>query len=299
MASFKDLMKALLYEPVEEEAEETEEAAPVVKPAVKVVPVESKSPVRQNASVVSETPAEPSVQQTPAPNLQTAAPAVQPVINAEQETAPEEETSFIEQVESVSIKEPVEEPARPVRQKPRQDPKKLYRYDRSKTESSSQNRRTPLTANDYQAVMSPIFGNAEESKKSKEAVHNAINLPKPDAGFDMVQVISPMYGGKRKKGTARQEARKEPTRSIPSYQEANRHKSAAPGKDLLSAAAAAPASNAEAPKAKPESTPAAKTEAPKASAKTASRKTSDLASFLTREPVRAPKNTDQEESESK
>lgn len=307
MASFKELMKALLYETVEEEEDETPEAKPEVTPSVKVEPVQSSNPIRELVHPVTAEPES------------VLAPAFNPGFDTQPETAAEEEQNEIliehedgteeEEVQTQvnSFVEPAPKPAKPVQARtsaPKQDPKKPYKYDRSKNENSS-SRRTPVTAGDYQAVMSPIFGNAEESQKSHESVHNAIHLPKPDS--DMVQIISPMFGGGRKKtGSKAQKTaqKKEPVRSIPTYQDAPRHKSAAPGKDLLSAAASSPAQPKQDA---PEKTAQPAVQKPaqqipaspvsKTAAKPA-RKASDLASFLTREPVKAPKNKT-EESESK
>lgn len=54
--------------------------------------------------------------------------------------------------------------------------------------------RKRVEAEEYQAVISPIFGNIEDDQKDLDLVHNAIDLPKPPENVEFVQVISPMYG---------------------------------------------------------------------------------------------------------
>lgn len=62
-----------------------------------------------------------------------------------------------------------------------------YKFDRSKLSKIQD-------TSEYQAVISPIFGNLEDEKKEFDKVHDAIKLPKPEEDFTFVQVISPMYG---------------------------------------------------------------------------------------------------------
>lgn len=64
-----------------------------------------------------------------------------------------------------------------------------YKFDRSRLK----NKKAPV-AEDYQAVISPIFGNVEDEKKEYDKIHDAVSLPKPDENFDMTKVISPMFG---------------------------------------------------------------------------------------------------------
>ena len=68
--------------------------------------------------------------------------------------------------------------------------KSNYKFDRSKLNKRMSQQETA----EYQAVISPIFGNLEDEKKEFDKVHDAIQLPKPDDDFSFVQVISPMYG---------------------------------------------------------------------------------------------------------
>ena len=46
---------------------------------------------------------------------------------------------------------------------------------------------------DYQPVISPIFGNVEDSEKEFDKVHDAITLNKPE-DEDFSKILSPMYG---------------------------------------------------------------------------------------------------------
>ena len=70
--------------------------------------------------------------------------------------------------------------------KPKQ---KVYKYDRHK---SVKVRRVAEDL-DYQPVLSPIFGNVEDSKKEFDKVHDAITLNKPE-DEDFSKILSPMYG---------------------------------------------------------------------------------------------------------
>ena len=70
--------------------------------------------------------------------------------------------------------------------KPKQ---KVYKYDRHK---SVKVRRVAEDL-DYQPVISPIFGNVEDSKKEFDKVHDAITLNKPE-DEDFSKILSPMYG---------------------------------------------------------------------------------------------------------
>ncbi|MDO4466789.1 MAG: hypothetical protein Q4C49_07245 [Bacillota bacterium] len=54
--------------------------------------------------------------------------------------------------------------------------------------------RKPQETVDYTPIISPIFGNTEESKKEFDKVHNAIELKKPVEAEAFTQIISPMFG---------------------------------------------------------------------------------------------------------
>lgn len=85
---------------------------------------------------------------------------------------------------------------------------KPYRFDRNKVAKPRVHRQE---STEYQAVISPIFGNVEEEEQQFDKVHNAIDLPKPSADFDFVQIISPMYGSEIPSS--------KPVDSIPEYPE--------------------------------------------------------------------------------
>ena len=65
----------------------------------------------------------------------------------------------------------------------------MYNYDRHK---SVKVRRVAEDL-DYRPVISPIFGNVEDSKKEFDKVHDAITLNKPE-DEDFSKILSPMYG---------------------------------------------------------------------------------------------------------
>lgn len=68
--------------------------------------------------------------------------------------------------------------------------KKAYSFDRKKIKQKRNQEEV-----EYQQVISPIFGNTEESKKEFNKVHDAISLTKPeDDGEGYSQIISPMFG---------------------------------------------------------------------------------------------------------
>ena len=87
------------------------------------------------------------------------------------------------------------------------DSKNPYHFDRSKLGR----KRKQVDEMEYQAVISPIFGNMEDSQKQFDKVHDAIQLPKPENDTDLVEIISPMYGNNI--------PAPKPVESIPSYQE--------------------------------------------------------------------------------
>lgn len=133
----------------------------------------------------------------------------------------------IQTTKNTYIHDPQAEAPRPVEDKPtftglnvddlEEKPKKKtgsgqpYKYDRNKLPKSRPVRQESPA--DYQAVISPIFGNMDESQKEFDKVHNAVDLPKPAEDFVYVQVISPMYGSDLPDQS--------PVDSIPTYQEAN------------------------------------------------------------------------------
>lgn len=66
---------------------------------------------------------------------------------------------------------------------------KVYKYDRHKSVKV----RRVAEDMDYQPVISPIFGNVEDSKKEFDKVHDAISLQKSD-DEEIGQILSPMFG---------------------------------------------------------------------------------------------------------
>ena len=160
---FKDLMQAIFTEEVEPEEEVNE---PVQKEETPVSNVQVQQP--QESTFV-----EPQIHLAPqTEDVQIA--------NCGQTPASTEPQSTIFtglDVDSVASEEP----------RPR---KKMYHFDRSKTKKV---RRTQEDL-EYTPIISPIFGNMEESKKDTSKVHNAIDLNKPEQLEDYMTVLSPMYG---------------------------------------------------------------------------------------------------------
>lgn len=111
----------------------------------------------------------------------------------------------------------VESVSRESRKPARRKKNEGYQFDRSKVNKGKAGQE------EYQAVISPIFGNVEDDKKEFDKVHDAIKLPKPEEDFDMTKVISPMYGSKL--------PNRQPAESIPSYP--RRSQSARPVSDVL------------------------------------------------------------------
>lgn len=211
MASFKDLMKAFLYEEVEDEDDEIDEepAASTPEKPVQTAPVQTVTPV--TAAQPAQTPA--AAPQTPAANTASASQS-SPAAAQSMYTAPTAapQSSLFQGLDMENIAAP--EGTRP-EAKPSNTP---YRYDRRKISKPA---RRPVDNTEYQAVISPIFGNVEDSLKEYDAIHDAINLPKPEEDFEMTMVISPMFGNKAP------EAR--PVESIPAY--VPKKKKAAPAKE--------------------------------------------------------------------
>lgn len=144
MPKFRDLVKNILYEDVEEE-EEVEEPEVQVKP-VKTRPAVQKT--EQTETIVAKEPAK---------------------------------TTMFGELSMESVSSP--DGSAPVRPAGKQQAaRKPY----------LESRRNPNR--EYQAVLSPIFGNMEEDEKDLASVHDAIKLNKPNEEFDLVRVISPIYG---------------------------------------------------------------------------------------------------------
>ena len=158
----KDLMHAIFKEDVEDEdiIEENEEE--VVEEAV-VEDVEEDRYVRPQPQpfVMEEQPVQPQIQPEPQPEIDEEEMKRSSIFNGMD-------------IETIS--------ARPIRRQGT-----AYKFDRSKINKIQD-------SSEYQAIISPIFGNLEDEKKEFDKVHDAIKLPKPEEDFTFVQVISPMYG---------------------------------------------------------------------------------------------------------
>ena len=162
----KDLMHAIFKEDVEEDdiLEDEEEVVEEVEEPVKPVVKEEDPYVRPQPQPFVE----PVVEPTPAPVVEEVAP--QPVVEE-----PKRSSIFNGMdIETISARSPRRHTS-------------TYKFDRSKLNKVQD-------TSEYQAVISPIFGNLEDEKKEFDKVHDAIKLPKPDEDFTFVQVISPMYG---------------------------------------------------------------------------------------------------------
>ena len=167
----KDLMHAIFNEDVEEDDEEPakqEEGTPE--------PVVAQPQVLEDEEVVK-----------PEPILKEAASSIEtdpenfmnsPIFEkAIIQPKPKKTTIF----QGLDIDSIAQEEAKPKQ--------KVYKYDRHK---SVKVRRVAEDL-DYQPVLSPIFGNVEDSKKEFDKVHDAITLNKPE-DEDFSKILSPMYG---------------------------------------------------------------------------------------------------------
>ena len=161
----KDLMHAIFKEDVEDEDVVEEKDEVVEEPTNQ--PVEEDRYVRPQPQpfVMEEQPVQVPVQ----PQVQ-----VQPEPQIDEEEMKRSSIFNGMDIETIS--------ARPVRRHGA-----AYKFDRSKINKIQD-------SSEYQAIISPIFGNLEDEKKEFDKVHDAIQLPKPDEDFTFVQVISPMYG---------------------------------------------------------------------------------------------------------
>lgn len=161
---FKDLMQAIFTEEVEPEEEVNE---PVRKEETPVSNVQAQQQPQESTFVEPQISLEPQTE-----DVQIASFGQTPA-----STEPKSTIFTGLDVDSVASEEP----------RPR---KKMYHFDRSKTKKV---RRTQEDL-EYTPIISPIFGNMEESKKDTSKVHNAIDLSKPEQLEDYMTVLSPMYG---------------------------------------------------------------------------------------------------------
>lgn len=157
MAVFKDLMNAIFNEEVDSD-EELEEIEEYEEPEV-VAP----KPVVVEEPVVVSKPVQ------PVQDDQFAHPTPTPI---KTETKPA--SNFVE----INV----------------DDAPRAPKAKKSKKVGKAIARAQQQEAIDYTPIISPIFGNTEESKKEFDKVHNAIDLKKPVEEEAFTTIISPMYG---------------------------------------------------------------------------------------------------------
>lgn len=186
----KDLMHAIFNEDVEEDDEDEVVEEPVKEEKVQKVQKEVKPEpvVEQPKEVVKQEPVKEEVIQ-PEPVVASAPKSVQtdstnymdsPIFEkAIIQSKPKKTTIF----QGLDVDSVTREEVKP------QKKQKEYKYDRHK---SVKVRRVAEDL-DYQPVISPIFGNVEDSKKEFDKVHDAISLQKPE-DEDFSQILSPMFG---------------------------------------------------------------------------------------------------------
>ncbi len=163
----KDLMHAIFDEDIEDEDVEEETVEPVEEQAAVTV-----QPVVQNTNTSIDTVVE-ELEKNPEGYKDS------PIFEKAIIQKPEEKKSTLFEgldVDSISKEE--------VKPKP-----KAYKYDRHKAVKV----RRVAEDLEYQAVISPIFGNVEDSKKEFDKVHDAITLSKPE-DLEVNQILSPMFG---------------------------------------------------------------------------------------------------------
>lgn len=204
---FKDMMKSFLYETVEddddyEEEEETaassepkrglfhrkEEAAPTPIEQTTAAPITSTV----DAAPIQPQPAPSPAYQQPAyttPNPYAANPAA-PAYSQNQ-YAPEElyttpqvtpasgQSNFLSRIDEAMVEEA------PAQKKPAST--RVRRAAAGRTQPN-------LSRQDFSSVISPIYGTFAEEEIIPEALHNAVDLPKPVDATEMVEIISPIYG---------------------------------------------------------------------------------------------------------
>ena len=157
----KDLMHAIFNEDVEEDDEEEVVEEPAKQEEVTPEPVVAEPQVQEEEVVKSE------------PILKEAASSI--------ETDPE---NFMN---SPIFEKAIIQPK----------PKKTTIFQGLDVDSIAQEEAKPKQKVykylDYQPVISPIFGNVEDSEKEFDKVHDAITLNKPE-DEDFSKILSPMYG---------------------------------------------------------------------------------------------------------
>lgn len=258
MPSFKELMQAFLYEDVTEEDDDEEDyiVSQPVSSTVSSKPVQdaayTPAPEAVTARPEADIPA-----YKPAESAPAAAPAadIPPISEAAAISPQPQKSSFLN-----SLNMDVDAVSRPEEKQSAKERKvrEPYHYNRQKIAKPM--RRTPEY--EYESVISPIFGNMEDDEKQFDAVHDAVNLPRPTEELEITSVISPMFGNGK---TALN------MDEIPEYQPRAKKKKAAPARD--------------------------ENRLPRENTQTSSRPIRDVADLLTREPVSAPASENETQSE--
>lgn len=190
----KDLMHAIFEEEVDDEDEEEVEEVEETEKA----DTEDKAEVSNGTEEIPEEdvyvrPKPQSIEQAVEKEAQQV--AVQPESQPAESEDPEANSIFKGlDVDSVA-------------RAPRRKKKSVYHFDRSKLNNGKPTYRGSESV-EYQAVISPIFGNLEDENKEFDKVHDAIQLTKPEEA-DLIRVISPMYGNDLPEP--------KPAKSIPEY----------------------------------------------------------------------------------
>lgn len=229
--SFKDMMRSFLFETVDPEIDENEvdtqplEEEPKPAAPVQSAPVQTPEYMPVSAPVVE-----------PAPQAQlTRDLYVEPTVKA----AAKEDLPVADLLDDFSEEEPSRKASK-AKAKTRTAMRKPSRH-------AGKPVREPGNA-DYSTVLSPIFGNMPEAQKDHGKIHDAINLPEPQDTSDLIRVISPMFGNNiqtRKSKAPAKEA--EPAEEAPVAEHAAPE--AAPAKASRSGAAPEAREKAESAKA--------------------------------------------------
>lgn len=179
----KDLMKSIFNEDIDldEELEEDEYEMEEQEAKTEDVALEDVVTPEEDYEDITEAIPVMDVQQPSQPEPVQAAPR-QPKVTAVQ--APVQPRVHSESFSDMSIDDISQPESDVMRPRP-------YKYDRRKLKKVGV-RTQP--EEEYQAVISPIFGNTKDEEKDYHKVHNAIALEKPMDDPDFVQVISPMFG---------------------------------------------------------------------------------------------------------
>lgn len=196
---FKEFMQNFLYEESTDEKEEEQVEETAGHGQAQPAPI-----VQTVQPVQSVTPVQPVIEPQPVYDDPTLIDAQADALLS-RETAADQGGSFLSRIsESMDVNE--------------SEPEKPAPRHRTVPSRSAKPRRTG-PKEEYSAVISPIFGNLPEEKKDHDALHDAINLPKPTEAIDMVEVISPMYGSPMRKAS-KSKAGARVKKAAPAMQEA-------------------------------------------------------------------------------